>query len=99
MSVLKREINNMSILRVGCLQLNLQKTDNLDYVVHAIKNFYNDNSSIDLIVISELAVGGAGAKNTNHSLEIHLDTFLTIVLFPSIKYGLIFFTELIFWFV
>lgn len=75
MSVLKREINNMSILKVGCLQLNLQKTDNLDYVVHAIKNFYNDNSSIDLIVISELAVGGAGAKNTNHSLEIHLDTF------------------------
>ena len=65
----------MNPLKIGCLQLNLKKSDNLDYLVESIKNLSNQDPSIDLIVTSELAVGGSGAKNTNHPLDKYLDIF------------------------
>ena len=59
----------MSILRVASLQLELKKTNNFKYVVEAIEKCFEDDKSIELIVLSELAVGGAGAKNTNYELN------------------------------
>jgi predicted amidohydrolase len=65
----------MSLLKVGCLQLKLNKTDNLKYVVNAIEQTCFDHADLDLIVLSELAVGGAGAIDTSHTLDKYIDTF------------------------
>ena len=65
----------MSILRVASLQLELKKTNNFKYVVEAIEKCFEDDKSIELIVLSELAVGGAGAKNTNYELNKYLEHF------------------------
>ena len=65
----------MSILRVASLQLELKKTNNFKYVVEAIEKCFEDDKSIELIVLSELAVGGAGAKNTNYELNKYLEPF------------------------
>ena len=65
----------MSFLKVGCLQLKLNKTDNLKYVVNAIEQTCFDHADLDLIVLSELAVGGAGAIDTSHTLDKYIDTF------------------------
>lgn len=67
-----------SILRVACLQLKLQKTDNFEYIQNAIEKTLNKFPDIDLIVLSELAVGGAGAKNTVHTLDKYINLFSNI---------------------
>jgi|TARA_B110000444_G_scaffold63553_1_gene59505 predicted amidohydrolase len=65
----------MSILKVACLQLKLNKTENLKYIINSIETICNDCSDIDLIVLSELAVGGAGALHTTHTLDKYIDIF------------------------
>lgn len=67
-----------SILRVACLQLKLQKTDNFEYIQNAIEKTLHKFLDIDLIVLSELAVGGAGAKNTVHTLDKYINLFSNI---------------------
>jgi hypothetical protein len=52
----------MTVLKVGALQLALNKSNNLDYVINSIENFCRDNKSLELVILSELAVGGPGAK-------------------------------------
>ena len=67
-----------SILRVACLQLKLQKTDNFEYIQNAIEKTLHKFLDIDLIVLSELAVGGSGAKNTVHTLDKYINLFSNI---------------------
>lgn len=68
----------MNVFKIACLQLNLKKTDNKDYVTQAIQQTCNRNPSIDLIVLSELAVGGPGALDTSHTLDRYIDFFANI---------------------
>ena len=49
----------MSILKVGCLQLKLNKSNNIDHIIRSIDKACKDYPNLDLIVLSELAVGGA----------------------------------------
>ena len=62
----------MTVLKVGALQLALNKSNNLDYVINSIENFCRDNKSLELVILSELAVGGPGAKNTDSVSYTHL---------------------------
>lgn len=65
----------MSKLKVACLQLDLQKTDNLESILNSIEKTCKDNQSIELVVLSELAVGGAGAIDTSHPLNKYTEVF------------------------
>lgn len=65
----------MTVLKVGALQLALNKSNNLDYVINSIEKFCRDNKSLELVILSELAVGGPGAKNTDYSLDKYISTF------------------------
>ena len=65
----------MSILTVGAMQLSLNKTNNLNYVINSIESFCNKHKDVELLVLSELAVGGPGAKNSEHSLDRYINTF------------------------
>lgn len=68
----------MSILKVACLQLDLQKTDNLESILNSIEKTCKDHPSIELVVLSELAVGGAGALETRHPLNKYTEVFSKI---------------------
>ena len=68
----------MSKLKVACLQLNLQKTDNLESILNSIEKTCKDHPSIELVVLSELAVGGAGALDTRHPLNKYTEIFSKI---------------------
>ena len=68
----------MNVFKIACLQLNLKKTDNKNYITQAIAKTCKNNSSIDLIVLSELAVGGPGAHDTSHTLDRYIDFFANI---------------------
>ena len=74
----------MSILRVGCLQLKLNKTNNIDHIIRSIDKACKDCPSVDLIVLSELAVGGAGAKDSEHTLDKYVNLFSKIAKDKSI---------------
>jgi predicted amidohydrolase len=74
----------MSILKVACLQLKLNKTNNIEHIILSIDKAYKDNPSVDLIVLSELAVGGAGAKDSEHTLDKYEDLFSKIAKDKSI---------------
>ena len=50
----------MTKLRVGCLQLNLEKSENFELVREKVLSFKGD--ACDLIVLSELCVGGTGSE-------------------------------------
>ena len=65
----------MNKLRVASLQLSLKKSNNYEYINAAIRRCFKDNNDIELIVLSELAVGGAGAKDSVHNLEKYLEAF------------------------
>ena len=56
----------MTKLRVGCLQLNLEKSENFELVREKVLSFKGD--ACDLIVLSELCVGGPGSENSQHYL-------------------------------
>ena len=68
----------MSKLKVACLQLDLQKTDNLESILNSIEKTCKDHPSIELVVLSELAVGGAGAIDTRHPLNKYTEVFSKI---------------------
>ena len=59
----------MNKINLAALQLQLDKTDNLDFLLDQLNDFIKRIDDLDLIVLSELAVGGAGAKNCNHPLS------------------------------
>ena len=65
----------MTVLKVGALQLALNKSNNLDYVINSIENFCRANKSLELVILSELAVGGPGANNTDYRLDKFISTF------------------------
>ena len=68
----------MSILKVGCLQLKLNKSNNIDHIIRSIDKACKDYPNLDLVVLSELAVGGAGAKDSEHTLDKYVNLFSKI---------------------
>jgi predicted amidohydrolase len=68
----------MSILKVGCLQLKLNKSNNIDHIIRSIDKACKDYPNLDLVVLSELAVGGAGAKDSEHTLDKYVNLFSNI---------------------
>ena len=59
----------MNKIKLAALQLQLNKTDNLDFLLNQLDDLIKRRDDLDLIILSELAVGGAGAKNCNHPLR------------------------------
>ena len=51
----------MNKINLAALQLQLDKTDNLDFLLDQLNDLIKRRDDFDLIVLSELAVGGAGA--------------------------------------
>ncbi len=64
----------MSNLKVGCLQLNLERFENFLYIKNKINSSLKEHKKIDLIVISELAVSGV-KPDEEKSLSIFLPLF------------------------
>ena len=63
----------MTKLKIGCLQLQLMKSGNFELVKEKILSFKQDKC--DIIVLSELCVGGPGSKNTEYYLDNYQDKF------------------------
>ena len=59
----------MNKINLAALQLQLNKTDNLDFLLSELNDLVKSRDDLDIIILSELAVGGAGAKNCNHPLN------------------------------
>ena len=59
----------MNKIKLAALQLQLNKTDNLDFLLLELNDLVKSRDDLDIIILSELAVGGAGAKNCNHPLS------------------------------
>ena len=59
----------MNKINLAALQLQLDKTDNLDFLLSELNDLVKNRDDLDIIILSELAVGGAGAKNCNHPLS------------------------------
>ena len=59
----------MNKIKLAALQLQLDKTDNLDFLLLQLNDLVKNRDDLDIIILSELAVGGAGAKNCNHPLS------------------------------
>ena len=66
-------------IRIGCFQLALQNSDNFDLISKKISDFLTSNS-VDIIILSELAVGGPGATNEKFYLHNYIDKFTDIAL-------------------
>jgi len=65
----------MNKIKLAALQLQLNKTDNLDFLLSELNDLVKSKDDLDIIILSELAVGGAGAKNCNHPLSIYEKIF------------------------
>ena len=63
----------MTNLKVGCLQLNLERFENFPYIKNKINSSLKEHKEIGLIVISELAVSGVRPDK-----EKSLSTFLPL---------------------
>ena len=59
----------MNKIKLAALQLQLDKTNNLDFLLLQLNDLVKKRDDLDIIILSELAVGGAGAKNCNHPLS------------------------------
>ena len=59
----------MNKIILAALQLELKKTNNLSYLLDELENLCSESNDIDIVVLTELAVGGAGAKNCQHPLS------------------------------
>ena len=59
----------MNKIKLAALQLQLDKTDNLDFLLSELNDLVKSRDDLDIIILSELAAGGAGAKNCNHPLN------------------------------
>ena len=64
--------NTKNIPEIPKLSIN-----NIRYLNDLVKN----RDDLDIIILSELAVGGAGAKNCNHPLSKYEKIFSTLILF------------------
>lgn len=56
----------MNKIKLAALQLELKATNNLDYLLDELNALCSKSKDIDIVVLTELAVGGAGAKNCQH---------------------------------
>ena len=65
----------MNKIILAALQLELKKTNNLSYLLDELENLCSKSKDIDIVVLTELAVGGAGAKNCQHPLSKYEKTF------------------------
>ena len=65
----------MRNLKIACLQLELKKSNNFDLVKSKIIETSKENKDIDLFVLSELCIGGAGVEDKTFHLENYLDKF------------------------
>ena len=65
----------MNKINLAALQLQLDKTDNLDFLLSELNDLVKSRDDLDIIILSELAVGGAGAKNCNHPLNKYKKIF------------------------
>ena len=66
----------MRSIRVGCLQLKLKKSNNFEYIKTSIESFRGKDC--DLLVLSELAVGGPGALDENFYFQNYEKQFCEI---------------------
>ena len=66
----------MRSIRIGCLQLKLKKSNNFEYIKTAIESF--KGKGCDLLVLSELAVGGPGALDENFYFQNYEKQFCEI---------------------
>ena len=65
----------MNKIILAALQLELKKTNNLSYLLDELENLCSESNDIDIVILTELAVGGAGAKNCQHPLSKYEKTF------------------------
>ena len=70
-----RQKSIMNKIKLAALQLQLNKTDNLNFLLNQLNDLIKRRDNLDLIILSELAVGGAGAKNCNHPLSKYEKVF------------------------
>ena len=61
-------------MKIKCLQLSLNKEDNELRIIESIQKIFSSNQSIDLVVLSELAVAGI-EPNEEKSLSTFLPLF------------------------
>tara|TARA_A100001388_G_C28759852_1_gene497105 strand:- start:801 stop:1628 length:828 start_codon:yes stop_codon:yes gene_type:complete len=59
----------MNKIKLAALQLQLNKANNLNFLLSQLNDLVKSRNDLDIIILSELAVGGAGAKNCNHPLS------------------------------
>ena len=52
----------MNKIKLAALQLQLNKTDNLDFLLNQLDDLIKRRDDLDLIILSELAVGGSWSK-------------------------------------
>ena len=74
----------MNKINLAALQLQLDKTDNLDFLILQLNDLVKNRDDLDIIILSELAVGGAGAKNCNHPLSKYEKIFSEFAKYNSI---------------
>ena len=55
----------MNKIKLAALQLQLNKTDNLDFLLNQLDDLIKRRDDLDLIILSELAVGGVPEPDIN----------------------------------
>lgn len=74
----------MSKIKLAALQLELEKTNNLNYLLDELNQLCKNSNDLDLVILSELAVGGAGAKNCDHPFKKYKKVFSDFAMKNSI---------------
>tara|TARA_B100000963_G_scaffold35450_1_gene26579 strand:+ start:248 stop:1084 length:837 start_codon:yes stop_codon:yes gene_type:complete len=74
----------MSKIKLAALQLELEKTNNLNYLLDELNQLCKNSNDLDLVILSELAVGGAGAKNCDHPFKKYKKIFSDFAMKNSI---------------
>tara|TARA_B100000214_G_scaffold375119_1_gene360141 strand:+ start:1641 stop:2477 length:837 start_codon:yes stop_codon:yes gene_type:complete len=74
----------MSKIKLAALQLELKKTNNLNYLLDELNQLCKNSNNLDLVILSELAVGGAGAKNCDHPFKKYKKVFSDFAMENSI---------------
>ena len=74
----------MSKIKLAALQLELEKTNNLNYLLDELNQLCKNSNDLDLVILSELAVGGAGAKNCDHPFKKYKKVFSDFAIKNSI---------------
>ncbi|SVB49090.1 uncharacterized protein METZ01_LOCUS201944 [marine metagenome] len=61
-------------LKIACFQFELEKNNNFNLIENKLSDFFKNNQ-VDLIVLNELAVGGAGALEEKYYIENYINYF------------------------